>query len=127
MDWFVGKLHLKGLCYIRDGRCADIAVVDRWFGPCVPCDWLRSGNDPDDGPFAAYIEDDNPVISRPRPLPIDDYPDQANRKNDGGLTLGELKILIAFYVVLPLAWFLFLFWLSTWISAGPTPYPASPN
>ena len=40
---FVGRLERLGLGYVRDGVCADIAVVDQVTGPIPPCEWLRFG------------------------------------------------------------------------------------
>ena len=116
VHWFVEKLESTGLRYIRDGRSEDIAVVDRLFGPCVPCDWLKSGNDPDDGPFVAHIEDDSPMISKPKPFSFEERADQPDHNFDLRLALKYLKILLISYVVLPLVVltpFLFLHWLLT--------------
>jgi hypothetical protein len=116
VHWFVRTLESKGLRYIRGGRSEDIAVIDRLFGPSVPCDWLKSGDDPDDGPFVAHIEDDSRIIAKPKPIPLEEHTDHPDHKFDLRLALRYLEILLISYVVLPLVVltpFLFLQWLLT--------------
>jgi len=38
---FVDELKVRGLKFIVDGKCKDIAVVDQQRGLTMPCDWLE--------------------------------------------------------------------------------------
>jgi len=38
---FVSELKARGLQFIVDGKCKDIAVVDQQRGLTMPCDWLE--------------------------------------------------------------------------------------
>jgi hypothetical protein len=43
---FVAGLEQRGLTAVRDGRSAEIAVVDQASGPSHPVDWLEFGTIP---------------------------------------------------------------------------------
>jgi hypothetical protein len=38
---FTDHLEQNGLCFLLEGRCQDIAVVDQLRGPTMPVDWLE--------------------------------------------------------------------------------------
>ena len=40
---FVGLLERRGLTFLRDGQCQDIAVAVQDSGLTAPCDWLEVG------------------------------------------------------------------------------------
>jgi hypothetical protein len=56
---FVVRLSRLGLVFQRDGRSADIVVVDQLHGPTTLCDWLESGRHPD-GYSAAWLAGTEP-------------------------------------------------------------------
>lgn len=56
---FVERLSRLGLVFQRDGRSADIVVVDQLHGPTTLCDWLESGRHPD-GYSAAWLAGTEP-------------------------------------------------------------------
>jgi hypothetical protein len=43
---FIDGVSAKGLKFIEDGRCIDLAVVDQQRGMTRPCDWLEFGRLP---------------------------------------------------------------------------------
>jgi Tetratricopeptide repeat len=47
MESFAGKLEELGLIAIKDGACADFAIVDQVQGPIAPCDWFEWGRHAD--------------------------------------------------------------------------------
>jgi len=38
---FVDRLCARGITFVSDDKCIDIAVVDQLAGPTLPCDWLE--------------------------------------------------------------------------------------
>ena len=38
---FINQCEEWGLCFLSDGQCQDIAVVDQIRGPTMPCNWLE--------------------------------------------------------------------------------------
>ena len=38
---FLEKLEARGLVYLEDDECVDVAVVDQQTGVMMPCDWLE--------------------------------------------------------------------------------------
>ena len=47
MEAFAGKLEELGLVAIKDGACADFAIVDQLQGPIAPCAWFEWGRHAD--------------------------------------------------------------------------------
>jgi Tetratricopeptide repeat len=47
MERFAGKLEEIGLVAIKDGACADFAIVDQVQGPIAPCSWFEWGRHAD--------------------------------------------------------------------------------
>jgi hypothetical protein len=47
MDSFASRLEHAGLTAIKDGNCADFAIVDQVQGPIAPCDWFEWGRHAD--------------------------------------------------------------------------------
>jgi hypothetical protein len=44
---FVERLESLGIVHQRDGRAADLVVVDQIHGPTSQCDWIEGGRHPD--------------------------------------------------------------------------------
>jgi hypothetical protein len=44
MRIFIRELEKLGFAYLKDGKCADIAIVDQSRGIMAPCDWLEYGH-----------------------------------------------------------------------------------
>ena len=65
VDWFIEEMSRWGLVYIEDGKCVDMAVVDWFSGPCVPCDWLADYVIGDGCRSVAHVDDDSTEISKP--------------------------------------------------------------
>lgn len=49
VETFLGKLAQRGLVYAKDGKAADLVVVDQIHGPLMECDWLEFGRIDFDG------------------------------------------------------------------------------
>jgi hypothetical protein len=43
----VERLESLGIVHQRDGRAADLVVVDQIHGPTSQCDWIEGGRHPD--------------------------------------------------------------------------------
>jgi ADP-ribosylglycohydrolase len=43
VEWFIDRLTARGLTFLSEGKCVDVAVVDQQRGPTMPCDWLEFG------------------------------------------------------------------------------------
>lgn len=46
VERFVDVLSGRGLAYLDNGKCLDLAVVDQQRGPMMPCEWLEFGRLP---------------------------------------------------------------------------------
>jgi hypothetical protein len=54
-EQYIGLLQKRGLTFLVDGECEDIAVLDQQTGPTMPCKWLEFARIPfgkDDGRIA---------------------------------------------------------------------------
>ena len=41
VERFIDLLCRRGLAFLANGKCQDIAIVDQQRGPTMPCDWLE--------------------------------------------------------------------------------------
>ena len=73
VDWFIEEMSRWGLVYIEDGKCVDMAVVDWFSGPCVPCDWLADNVITDGCRSVAHVDDDSTEISKPDYYSSEEY------------------------------------------------------
>ena len=99
VDWFIEEMCRWGLVYIEDGKCVDIAVVDWFSGPCVPCDWLADSVIGDGCRSVAHVDDDSTKISKPEYYSSEEYLKEV-RANNGRSTRQTLLG----YLVTALVW-----------------------
>jgi hypothetical protein len=85
--------------YIEDGKCVDMAVVDWFSGPCVPCDWLADYVIGDGCRSVAHVDDDSTEISKPDYYSSEEYLKEV-RANKGRSTRQTLLG----YLVTALVW-----------------------
>ena len=123
VDWFIEEMSRWGLVYIEDGKCVDMAVVDWFSGPCVPCDWLADSVIGDGCRSVAHVDDDSTEISKPDYYSSEEYLKvcRANaRRNRKPSLLGYLGtaivwaacLLIGAVLYLGTLWLL-IFWLKS--------------
>ena len=99
VDWFIEEMFRYGLVYIEDGKCVDMAVVDWFSGPCVPCDWLADYVIGDGCRSVAHVDDDSTEISKPEYYSSEEYLKEV-RANKGRSTRQTLLG----YLVTALVW-----------------------
>ena len=103
VDWFIEQMSLYGLMYIEDGKCGDMAVVDWFSGPCVPCEWLADNVIADGCRSVAHIDDDSTEISKPEYYSSEEYLKEVRANN--GPSTGQT---LTGYLMTALGWALFL-------------------
>ena len=123
VDWFIEEMSRWGLVYIEDGKCVDIAVVDWFSGPCVPCDWLADNVIGDGCRSVAHVDDDSTEISKPEYYSSEEYLKEC-RANKGRSTrqtlLGYLGTAFGWAVCLASVsfWCFVLLWhLTAWLES----------
>ena len=109
-DWFIEEMCRWGLVYIEDGKCVDMAVVDWFSGPCVPCDWLADSVIADGCRSVAHVDDDSTEVSKPDYYSSEEYLKEV-RANNGPSTWQTLTG----YLMTALGWAVFLASVSFWI------------
>ena len=123
VDWFIDEMSRYGLVYIEDGKCVDMAVVDWFSGPCVPCDWLSDYVIADGCRSVAHVDDDSTEISKPDYYSSEEYLKECRanaRRNRKPSLLGYLGTAIVWVACLASVsfWCFVLLWhLTAWLES----------
>jgi hypothetical protein len=123
VDWFIEEMSRYGLVYIEDGKCVDMAVVDWFSGPCVPCDWLADSVIADGCRSVAHVDDDSTEISKPEYYSSEEYLKECRanaRRNRKPSLLGYLGTALGWAVCLASVsfWVFVLLWhLTAWLES----------